>query len=142
MSNLTSTIRGYYPLNTFKTVRDLWHQMAAEIRDRMSYPKQNVRVVTNADSIWAYSGAGKFDPPVGALEQLPEFSLLQSDKFQALLTGSVVSPANLQQMAIEITFVAGEIDRFIEPLIPYLPSTVQLIAAIMNYVEILLLAFG
>lgn len=129
MSNLTSTIRGYYPLNTFKTVRDLWHQMAAEIRDRMSYPNQNVRVVTNADFIQAYAGAGKFAPPVVTLDRLPQFAILQSDKFQALLTGSVASPANSQQMAIEITFVAVEIDRFVQPLIPYLPSTVQLIAA-------------
>ena len=128
MSNLTSTIRGYYPLNTFKTVRDLWHQMAAEILGNRGYPNQNVRVVTNADFSWAYSGAGKFDPPVATLEHLPQFSLLQSDKFQALLTGSVVSPANSQQMAVEITFVSGEIDRFIGPLIPYLPSTVKLIA--------------
>ncbi len=128
MSNLTSTIRGYYPLNTFKTVRDLWHQMAAEIRDRSGSSYQNVRVVTNADFIQAYAGAGKFAPLLATLEHLPQFSLLQSDKFQALLTGSV-SPANSQQMAIEITFVSVEIDRFIEPLIPYLPSTVQLIAA-------------
>jgi len=102
--------------------------MAAEILGNRGYPNQNVRVVTNADFSWAYSGAGKFDPPVATLEHLPQFSLLQSDKFQALLTGSVVSPANSQQMAVEITFVSGEIDRFIGPLIPYLPSTVKLIA--------------
>jgi len=107
----------------------LWCQIAAEIPGSRGYPNQNVRVVTNADFIWAYSEAGKFDPPVATLGHLPQFSLLQSDKFQALLTGSVVSSANSQQMAIEITFVPVEIDRFIQPLIPYLPSTVQLIAA-------------
>jgi two-component system, sensor histidine kinase and response regulator len=120
MSNLT-TIRGYYPLNTFGTLRDLWQQMAQTIRHRSgSANQQDVQLVTNLDLL-----------PIQSIEKssdLPQFSLLQSAKFQALLTGTIVNLANSQQIAIEITFAPIAIDRFVQPLISYLPPTVQLIA--------------
>ena len=123
MPNLTSTIRGYYPLNTFETVRDLWQQMAAKIG-------QDVQLVTNK-SLSATQGRSKTNRkspvPLAPLQNLSQFSLLQSDRFQALLTGSIVNLVNLQQIAIEITFAPIDIDRFLQPLIPYLPSTVRLI---------------
>jgi two-component system, sensor histidine kinase and response regulator len=124
MSNLTSTIRGYYPLNTFETVRDLWQQMAAKIG-------QDVRLIAN-ESLFATQGRSKADRkshvPAAPPQNLPQFSLLQSDRFQALLTGYVINVVNPPQIAIEITFAPVAIDRFLQPLISYLPSTVRLIA--------------
>ncbi len=131
MSNLTSTIRGNYPLNTFRTVRDLWHQMAREISNQRGYTtKQDVRLVTDAELLTTQNRVATEDTStkVATLKNLPQFSLLQSERFQALLTGKIVNLANSQQVEIEITFIPANIDRFLLPLIPYLPSTVQLIA--------------
>jgi hypothetical protein len=130
MSNLT-TIRGYYPLNTFGTLRDLWQQMAETICHRSgSTNEQNVRLVTNLEllPIQRFAVTDKASDLTDLPTNLPQFSLLQSDRFQALLTGNIINLANLQQIEIEITFTPAAIDRFIQPLIPYLPSTVQLIA--------------
>jgi two-component system, sensor histidine kinase and response regulator len=135
MSNLTSTIRGYYPLNTFETVRDLWRQMVEMISHPSRYGGsalaqyaigQDVRLVTN-QSLLTDRDDVELIPTAALLNNLPQFSLLQSDGFQALLTGSIVDIANSPQVAIEITFIPLEIDQFIEPLLPYLSSTVQLI---------------
>ena len=130
MSNLTSTIQGDYSLNTFQTLRDLWQQMTAVIGS-------DVRSVTDADLANAriVSGGADGSPdlarrqaPGSMLTNLPQFSLLQSSKFQALLIGRVVDLANLQQMKIEIIFAPSEIDEFIRSLLDYLPPTVRLIA--------------
>jgi two-component system, sensor histidine kinase and response regulator len=127
MSNLTSTIQGDYSLNTFQTLRDLWQQMTAVIGG-------DVRSVTDADLANApiVSGGADGSPdlarrqaPGSILTNLPQFSLLQSSKFQALLIGQVVELANIQQMKIEIIFAPSEIDEFIRSLLDYLPSTVR-----------------
>ncbi len=137
MSNFTSTIQGYYPLSTFQALRDLWQQMTTMILDPSGYANtQDVQLVTNAGLLTTQEFALTAEsidllalPP-----NLPQFSLLQSDKFQALLTGNIVNLANGQQIAIGITFIPTEINQFIQPLIPYLPSTVQLIADV-NFVN-------
>ncbi len=131
MSNLTSTIQGYYSLKTFQALRDLWQQMAKTILHRSgSGNEQAVWLMSNADllahqegSVNQASVATTSLPP-----NLPQFSLLQSDRFQALLIGNIVNLASLEQMAIEISFEPVTIDRFIQPLITNLPSTVKLIA--------------
>ncbi len=130
MSNLTSTIRGYYPLHTFQAIRDLWQQMAKMTIDRGDANSRDVRLVTNAELLTdrEYVIAQDSGDTVGSLKNLPQFSLFQSERFQALLTGTIVDAGNLQQMAIEITFAPVEIDLFIQSLIGYLPSTVRLIA--------------
>jgi two-component system, sensor histidine kinase and response regulator len=152
MSNLTSTIRGYYPLNTFEILRDLWQQMAETIlhergyfdpaveaktpptigsgqnTDRHKYAEgKDVRLVTNVEMlpIQNISVADESIDVASLIGSVPQFSLLQSDKFQALLTGSIINLDNSQQIAIEITFEPVAIDRFIQSLIPYLPSTVR-----------------
>ena len=130
MSNLTSTIRGYYPPHTFQTIRDLWQQMAKMTIERGDANSHDVRLVTNAELPVGheYAVAHPSGATARAFDNLPQFSLLQSDRFQALLTGTTVNPGSLQQIAIEITFAPMEIDRFIQPLISYMPSTVRLIA--------------
>ncbi len=123
MSNLTSTIQGYYSLNTFQTLRDLWQQMTAAIEG-------DVRSISNADLAtdnWR-ADVERRQAPANLLQDLPQFSLLQSRNFQALLKGNIVNLANLQQMRIEIVFTPTEIDRFIAPILPYLPATTQLVA--------------
>jgi two-component system, sensor histidine kinase and response regulator len=129
MSNLTSTIRGCYPLNTFETIRDLWQRMAKITLDRSVTNRHDVRLVTDAQ----LSNSPEYlvaDRAINVVESLnvPQFSLIQSARFQALLTGTIVNSDGWQQIAIEITFVPVEIDRFIQPLIEYLPSTLKLIA--------------
>jgi two-component system, sensor histidine kinase and response regulator len=131
MSNLTSTIRGYYPLNTLETLRDLWQQMAKMIlHERSSANDRSVRLVTNAEILIdrRLSEIEESSDAADLRSDLPQFSLLQSDKFQALFTGRIVTVDNLPQVAIEIVVDSVAIDRFIQPLIPYLPSTVKLIA--------------
>ena len=131
MPNLTSTIRGDYPLNTFEIVRDLWQQMAKTIRDRSgSASGSEVRLVTNAQLQHRSESASidKSPLPAVSLQNLPQFSLLQSDKFQALLTGRFVDRDNSQHVAVEIGFDPTAIDEFIQPLLDYVPSTVRLIA--------------
>jgi two-component system sensor histidine kinase/response regulator len=116
MSNSTSIIQGYFSLNTFQTLRDLWSQMAAVIGvDARSITDREVDPALKQDSD-------------SILTNLPQFSLLQSSKFQALLTGRVAEVANLQQIHIEIIFAPQEIDRFIRPLLDYLPPTISAIA--------------
>lgn len=116
MSNSTSTIQGYFSLNTFQTLRHLWLQMAAVIGvDARSITDAELDPLRRQDS-------GTI------LTNLPQFALLQSSKFQALLTGRVVDAANLQQIHIEIFFAPQEIDRFIQPLLDYLPPTISAIA--------------
>jgi two-component system, sensor histidine kinase and response regulator len=130
MSNSISIIQGYYPINTFKTLRDLWAEMARTIRSNSAHANngQDVRFVTNGSlqTIQFYPVTAR--TIAAPLKNLPQFSLLQSTKFQALLTGSLVNLDNSRQMKIEVTCSPIEIDRFIQPLIPYLPSTVNLIA--------------
>ncbi len=131
MSNLTPTIQGYYSLNTFQTLRDLWQQMAIVVGE-------DVCSITNADITTDRCTDSSEDNTIADLDRRqiigttqsksPQFSLLQSSKFQALLIGKVVNLASLQQIEIEIVFAPQEIDRFIQPLLEYLPSTVRLIA--------------
>jgi two-component system, sensor histidine kinase and response regulator len=116
MSNSTSTIQGNFSLNTFQALRNLWSQMAAVIG-------VDARSITELD----------LDPACGQdlgsiLTNLPQFSLLQSSNFQALLTGRLVDAAKLSQIRIEIVFAPQEIDRFVRPLLDYLPSTIREIA--------------
>ena len=116
MSNSTSTIQGCFSLNTFHTLRHLWAQMAAVIG-------VDARSITDEDLAPSHGqDAGNI------LTNLPQFSLLQSSKFQALLTGRIVDTANLPQIRIEIVFAPQEIDRFVQPLVHYLPSTFCAIA--------------
>jgi two-component system, sensor histidine kinase and response regulator len=117
MSNPTSTIQGCFSLNTFQTLHDLWAQMAAVIG-------VDARSITDAELAHSLDPARRQD--LGTLiTNLPQFSLLQSSKFQALLTGRVVDRANLPQIHIEIVFAPQKIDRFIRPLLEYLPSTIR-----------------
>lgn len=129
MPNLTSTIRGNYPLNTFETIRDLWQKMAETILHEQGFAAEDdFRSITNAvlnsesSKIGVESGVASLSP------NLPQFLLLQSPKFQALLTGQIIDSDRAARMTIEVTFVPTKIDRFIQPLIPYLPATVKLIA--------------
>lgn len=101
MSNSTSTIQGCFPLNTFHTLRHLWPQMAAVIG-------VDARSITDLDL-----DPGHERDLGNILTNLPQFSLLQSSKFQALLTGRVVDVANLPQIHLEIIFAPQEIDRFV-----------------------------
>ncbi|WP_310484834.1 ATP-binding protein [Chamaesiphon sp. VAR_48_metabat_403] len=127
---MTSTIRGNYPLNTFETVRNLWQKMAETILQEQGFATEDdVRSITNAEllnressKIGVESGVANLSP------NLPQFLLLQSPKFQALLTGQIVDSDRAARMTIEVTFIPTKIDRFIQPLIPYLPATVELIA--------------
>lgn len=122
MSNLTSTIQGNCPLHIFETVRELWQQMAQTIGLDMCL------VITNAELLAQSSdGAEDSGATVASLE-IPSFSLLQSSRFQALLIGRTITIANAPQVAIEISFAPAQIDRFLQPLIANLPSTVKLIA--------------
>jgi two-component system, sensor histidine kinase and response regulator len=123
MSNLTPKIQGYYSLNTFETLRDLWQQMAIVIGENVR-SITNVELMPNRDEEQSEQNT-EFE---SIRSKLPQFSLLQSSKFQALLTGKVVNIASLQQIEIEIVFAPQEIDLFIQQLIQYLPSTVKLIA--------------
>jgi two-component system, sensor histidine kinase and response regulator len=116
MSNSTSTIQGCFSLHTFQTLRHLWPQMAGVIgAEARSITDAELDPVRRQDSSTL-------------LTNLPQFSLLQSSKFQALLTGRVVDAANLPQIHIEICFAPQEIDRFIRPLLDYLPPTISAIA--------------
>jgi two-component system, sensor histidine kinase and response regulator len=121
MSNLTSIVQGYYSLNTFQVLQDLWEQMRGIIG-------ADARIVTNDDlnSIGMTADHDRRD-------KLPQFSLLQSPQFQALLIGSSIllprgdtrGTARVQQIEVEITFEPTEIDRFLDPLILYLSSSVS-----------------
>jgi two-component system, sensor histidine kinase and response regulator len=123
MSNLTSTIRGDYPLNTFQSIRDLWQQMANTILQGKGFATEDgVRSITNAELLNYRSVEIMRDA------DLPQFLLFQSTQFQALLIGRIIDPDRATRMTIEVTFVPIQIDLFIQPLIPYLPATVKLIA--------------
>ncbi len=131
MSNLTPTIQGYYSLHTFVIVRDLWQQMATTILQRSSFANgRDVRSIDNESLLTTQESSQTADADTLAAltQQLPQFCLLQSSRFQALLTGRVVNVDGTQQVAIEITFSPVAIDLFIAPLIPYLPSRVRSIA--------------
>jgi two-component system, sensor histidine kinase and response regulator len=122
MSNSTSIIQGYFSLNTFQTLRRLWSQMAAEIG-------VDARSITDSELLASNSLEPAHRQALDELlTKLPRFSLLQSSKFQALLTGRVVEPARSQQIQIEIVFTPQEIDRFVRPLLAYLPPTMCAIA--------------
>jgi two-component system, sensor histidine kinase and response regulator len=112
MSNLTSIVQGYYSLNTFQVLQDLWSQMTVIIGG-------DARNITNADlnSITAVTETGdRFN--------LPHFSVLQSQRFQALLLGKSIDMKGIQQIEVEITFERTEIDRFLATLISALPSSI------------------
>ena len=124
------TIQGDYSPNTFQTLRDLWQQMTAVIGD-------DILASTDADlardRLVSAATDDALDPARrqalgNLLTNLPQFSLLQSSKFQALLIGRAVNRANLEQMNIDIIFAPDEIDRFMHPLLDYLPPTIRLIA--------------
>ncbi len=119
MSNLTSTIQGYYPLKTFQTLRDLWQQMTVIIGE-------NAQLITEADLHLERLTTGESVPM-----SIPQFSAIESPEFNALLIGRLADLANLPQGSceIEIIFTPMEIDRFFQPLLAYLPATVQFIAA-------------
>ena len=123
MSNLTPTIQGSYPPHIFKTVRELWPKMAHTIGLDVCL------VITNAELPIQPPSDGMEDigATVASLESLPQFSLIQSAQFQALLIGTTTL-ANSPQVAIEIIFAPAQIDCFLQPLICYLPSIVKLIA--------------
>jgi two-component system, sensor histidine kinase and response regulator len=131
MSNLTSTIQGYYSLHTFVNVRDLWQQMATTILQRSGFANgRDVRSIDNESLLTTQESSQTADADTLAAltQQLPQFCLLQSSQFQALLTGQIVNVDGIEQVAIEITFSPIAIDLFIAPLIPYLPSRVRSIS--------------
>ncbi len=112
MSNLTSTIQGNYPLHTFEMLQSLWQQMAVKIG-------LDAQLTTEAQL-------------KQVVESAPRFSLLSSYRFQALLTGSqILLPskdlqgiaAETPQIEIEIKFGSAEIKQFLQPFVPYLPSS-------------------
>ncbi|WP_295614451.1 ATP-binding protein [Chamaesiphon sp. GL140_3_metabinner_50] len=128
MPNLTSTIRGNYPLNTFETIRDLWQKMAGTILHEQGFAAEDgVRSITNAMLNRESFKIGVESGVENLLPDLPQFLLLQSPKFQALLTGQIIDSGRAARMTIEVTFVPTNIELFIQPLIPYLPATVELI---------------
>jgi two-component system, sensor histidine kinase and response regulator len=130
MSNSISTIQGDYPLNTFQTLRDLWQQMAKEIGEDAQLVTNIGLLAATGLTIATTTKVSAACPPAhrqAAPPNLPQFSLLQSDKFQALLTGSVVNYASSSLISIEITLEPLAINLFIQPLISYLPPTVTLI---------------
>ena len=128
MPNLTSTIRGNYPLNTFETIRDLWQKTVATVLHEQGFAVENdVRSITNAVLNCESAKIGVESDVASLLPNLPQFLLLQSPKFQALLTGQIID-SDRTRMTIEATFVPTKIDEFIELLIPCLPATVKLIA--------------
>jgi two-component system, sensor histidine kinase and response regulator len=131
MSNLTPTIQGYYSLHTFVNVRDLWQQMATTILQRSGFANgRDVRSIDNESLLTTqeYTQTADADTLAALTQQLPQFCLLQSPQFQALLTGQIVNVDGVQQVAIEITFSPVAIDLFIAPLIAYLPSRVRSIS--------------
>ncbi len=105
MSNLTSIVQGYYSLNTFQVLQDLWEQMTVIIG-------ASARNITNADVTIDRSN-------------VPQFSLIQSPQFQALLIGKPIGTTSIRQIEVEITFSSIDIDRFFQPLLPYLPASAQ-----------------
>jgi two-component system, sensor histidine kinase and response regulator len=110
MSNLTSIVQGYYSLNTFQVLQDLWEQMAVIIGG----DARNI-TNTNFNSIdGVVESEDRFTPP--------HFSLLQSPQFQALLIGTPIGTDSTEQIEVEITFERAEIDRFVDRLISFLPS--------------------
>jgi hypothetical protein len=113
MSNSTSIVQGYYSLNTFQVLQDLWAQMTVLIGG-------DARNITNTDlnSIGAVTQSEDRCNP-------PGFSLLQSQRFQALLIGRSIDKKGIQQIEVEITFDRAEIDRFLAPLISSLPSSID-----------------
>jgi two-component system, sensor histidine kinase and response regulator len=126
MSNLTPTIQGYYPLDTFFKVRDLWQQMARTILQRSGAANEReVRSIDNESLLTTQksvpAAADRLSSPI---EQLPQFCLLQSPRFQALLTGQLVTVEGAQQVAISIAFSPAEIALFMTPLMPYLPAEI------------------
>ncbi len=108
MSNLTSIVQGYYSLNTFQVLQDLWKQMTTIIG-------AEARLISHVDLDESRAN-------------LPQFSLIQSPTFQALLTGISIVTNNIEQIDVKITFTSADIDRFLEPLVSSLPSSVYLIA--------------
>jgi two-component system, sensor histidine kinase and response regulator len=131
MSNSTPTIQGYYPLHTFSSVRDLWRQMATIIARRNGDANgSDVRSIDNESILTTpeFEEAGDAVALLAIVDRLPQFCLLQSDRFQALLTGQLVNIDGQQQIAIEITFSPVAIDLFIAPLILHLPLQVRAIA--------------
>jgi two-component system, sensor histidine kinase and response regulator len=130
MSNLTSTIRGDYPLNTFESIRDLWQEIATTILQERGFVMENeVRSITNAELLNYHSVEAIAEADVTSdLPELPQFLLFQFPKFQALLVGRIIDPERATRMTIEFTFVPTIIDRFIQPLLPCLPASVKLIA--------------
>jgi two-component system, sensor histidine kinase and response regulator len=105
MSNLTSIVQGYYSLNTFQVLQDLWEQMTVIIG-------ASARNIMNADVTIDRSN-------------VPQFSLIQSPQFQALLIGKPIGTTSIRQIEVEITFSSIDIDRFFQPLLPYLPASAQ-----------------
>ncbi len=131
MFNLTPTIQGCYPIHTFSSVRQLWQHMAMTILQRHGDANgRDLRSIDNESLLTTQESVQTADADQlsALLQQLPQFSLLQSERFQALLTGQMVNVDDTQQVAIEITFSPVAIDLFIQPLIPYLPSSVKAIA--------------
>jgi two-component system, sensor histidine kinase and response regulator len=116
MSNLTSIVQGYYSLNTFQVLQDLWEQMRGIIG-------ADARIVTN-DDLNSIDMTAHHENR----SNIPQFSLLQSPQFHALLIGLSIGKSSIEQIKVEITFVPTDIDRFLEPLILYLPSSVYLIS--------------
>jgi two-component system, sensor histidine kinase and response regulator len=104
MSNLATIVQGYYSLNTFQVLRNLWEQMTVIIG-------VDARNLTNTDL---------------SIEQsdLPQFSLILSPQFQALLMGRSIDSNSVEQVEVEITFAWADIDRFLTPLIPVLPLSI------------------
>ncbi len=121
MSNFTSIIRGNYPLKTFQTLRDLWQQMMVVIGE-------NVQLITEADLHVEPIATNGVE-----LTSLPLFSAIFSERFNALLIGRIVNQASLPQLEnrpnstyeIEITFAPSVIHQFLQPLLVYLPATIQ-----------------
>jgi two-component system, sensor histidine kinase and response regulator len=123
MSNLTSTIGGCYTLHTFETLSGLWQQMAQSIGS-------SICCVSNAELPDPSSLASQelANTSVGVVENLPRFLLLYSERFQALLVGTIVRESEPEQIEIEITFLATAIERFLKPLILNFPIAVPLIS--------------
>ncbi len=113
MSNSTSIVQSYYSLNTFQVLQDLWAQMTVIIG-------ADARNITNAD-------LNTIDVATQCEDRssLPQFSLIQSPQFQVLLVGISNGTPHIRQIEVEITFDRVEIDRFLEPLISSLPSSLK-----------------
>ncbi len=120
-------MQGDRPLKTFQTLRDLWLQMTAVIGESarlITEEDLNLEIFTaktTVDTERLDLSAASANRSIAA--NVPHFSAIFSETFNALLIGKAVESTSADE--IEITFTPIEIDEFFQALRQYLPSTLQ-----------------